>query len=404
MNADRRQTRRHLREIADGLRRASRAVRIPYRDRLMYWCYYVGLAHRGKMVYSPTHDAQYEDGFWKRGYDKYRAKIDARLDRARVRAGIVDVPAFGDGELGTGDVEQLMRANIPFVIRGGAAALPVRNWSLEYLGKVAGDCEVPINEADDRPSADIDRPTKAHHYYAFRRGRLAEVLAAIENGGRMRATTAEDVMHHDNGRLRADLDLPWFERLSGWERSKQHWLRSRLMIGRIVGAQLLVQPPNAFTLWHAEPGDNFFVLARGRKTWTLADPYYTAAMRPRVKTTTNYHGSNIDLREPEHVLRQRGFLGYLNVPKVRVQLEPGDVLRVPHHWWHSVETQPGDYTVGVSIRIIGWPTLNSPGYTWLRMLDRQFHELAKAYERDGRIADRHISHPRNSRDAGRESA
>ena len=35
---------------------------------------------------------------------------------------------------------------------------------------MAGDCNVPINEAGDRPSADTTRPTKAHHYYDFRVG------------------------------------------------------------------------------------------------------------------------------------------------------------------------------------------------------------------------------------------
>lgn len=379
-------------------------MRIPLRERLAYWWYYVGLARRGRMVHSPTHDAHYQDGYWKRGYDRSCERINRRLERASQQPAFVDVPEFASGELTDDAVEQLMKAAIPFVLRGGAPPVPVERWSLDYLRAVAGDCDVPINAAPDRPSADVSRPTKAHHYYDFRTGKLAEVLTAIEHGGNLRATTAEDVMHHQGGRLRRELDLPYLERLSGWQKSQRHWLRRRMMIGRIVGAQLLVQPENAYSLWHAEPGDNFFVLARGGKTWTLADPYYTAALRPRVKSTTNYHGSNIDLREPDDVLRQRGYGGYLNVPKVRVRLAAGDLLRVPHHWWHSVETHPGSPTVAVSVRIAGWPTRNSPGLTLLRMLDRQFHELAKAYARDGRIADRHIGYPRQSRTAGRDRA
>jgi hypothetical protein len=91
---------------------------------------------------------------------------------------------------------------------------------------VAGTCEVPINEAADRPAEDISRPTKAHHYYDFRTGTLAEVVDSIRKGGNMRLTTAEDVMHHDNGRLRGDLDIPYWERVTGWEQNQHHWLRS----------------------------------------------------------------------------------------------------------------------------------------------------------------------------------
>lgn len=390
-----------IRDLAVRFHRASTAVRIPFRDRLRYWVGYVGLARRGQMVFSASRDAQYVDGFWRRRYERACARINDRLGRAQPAA-TVDVPCFLPGELQRADLALLMRMQVPFLIRDGARGLGVAKWSLDYLEQVAGDCQVPVNEAGDRPSADASLPTKAHHYYDFHTGTLAEVVAAIRRGGNARTTTAEDVMHHAGARLRQDLDIAFFERLSGWDRNRHHWLRSRLQVGRIVGAQLLVQPENAFTLWHAEPGDNFFVLARGHKTWTLAHPFYTAALQPRVKSTTNYHGSNIDIREPDDVLRQRGFAGYLGMPKVRAELQPGDILRVPNHWWHTVVTRPGGYTVGVSVRAIGSFNLVCPGYTFLRLRDRQFHELARAFARDGRIHDGVIGYPRKSRAVTRE--
>lgn len=382
-------------------RRDCCAVRIPLRDRLRYWFYYLGLARRGVMLHSPTHDAVYADGFWKRGYDKYLAKINRRLEQAAPRT--VAVPSFQHGELELDDLRALMRHNIPFVVRGGAAALPMHAWTLEYLEQVAGDCAVPINEAPDRPSADHSRPTKAHHYYDFRTGTLAEVVASIRRGGQARITTAEDVMHHAGGRLRQDLDLPYWERVSGWVDHQRHWLRSRLLVGKIVGAQMLLQPQNAFTLWHAEPGDNFFVLGKGVKDWTMAHPYYTAALRPRVKTTTNYAGSNIDVREGAEVQRQRGFAGYLGIPKVLVTMQPGDMLRVPNYWWHTVVTHPGHYTVAATIRSNSPPNLTGFGYVILRLLDRQFHELAKSFAKEGRIHDRHVGFPRKPRAADEKS-
>lgn len=382
---------------ASEFRRASTAVRVPYRQRLLYWIYYIALAHRGTPVYSATRDAQYADGFYRRRYDRTCEKINRRLERAGPRSGFLEIPSFGHGELEPAEVQRLLRLNVPFVIRDGARDLPAADWSLEYLERVAGSCQVPINDAPDRPEEDRSRPTKAHRYYRFHTGTLSQVVASIRSGGNMRIGVAEDVMHHDGGRLRRDLDIPYWERMSGWEQNQHHWFRSRLFVGKVASAQLILQPPGAFTLWHAEPGDNFFVLVRGEKTWTLAHPYYTAAMRPRVKPTTNYSGSNIDVREPDEVQRQRGFAGYLGVPRARVDLRAGDVLRVPNHWWHTAETHPDHYAIAASIRSEPHPNLVGPGYVALRMLDRQYHAMVKAFQEHGRITDRHIGYPRRSR-------
>jgi len=404
MNADRKVATRRIKDLAARFNRASKAVRIPYRHRLMYWISYIRLARRGVMVHSATRDAQYEDGAHKRRYDRYCKKINRGLCRVQAPSGPVEMPSFEHGELEIEDLQLLMRLNVPFVIRNGAQALPVKNWSLDYIDEVAGTCQVPINEAGDSPATDLTRPTKAHRYYEFRTGTVGEVVASIKNGGNMRISTAEDVMHHDNGRLRKDLDLPYWEQVSGWVRNQHHWWRSRLLVGKVVGAQLMMQPPNAFTLWHAEPGDNFFVLAKGEKTWTLAHPYYTAAMRPRVKRTTNYHGSNIDVRESDDVQIQRGFAGYLNIPKVRLTMKSGDVLRVPNNWWHTVVTHPGHYTLAATIRANGMLNMLGPGYAILRWIDPQYLAIAKSFAKDDRIYDTHIGYPRRPREAAEEQA
>ena len=377
-------------------------MRIPGLDRLRYWLRFIALAHRGKPTYSATHDAVYEDGRPARGYARALERINRRLEVLPRQAEPVQIPVFPADELGPADLALLTRLRIPYVLRGAGRHLPAMHWTLEQLEEGWGECVGPINQASDEPSEDLDRPTKAHHYYDFRMGTLAEVAASIRTGGKARFVVAEDIMHVDGGRLRQDLDLEHWESISGWDRNQHHWLRSRLYLGKLFSAQLLMQPEDAFSLWHTEAGDNFFVLTRGRKRWTLAHPYYSAAMRPRVKKTTNYTGSNIDLREPDEVLERRGFRSYLSIPKVQAEVEAGDMLRIPSFWWHTVETLPGSYTLASSLRIESGPSLVAPGLLAMRLLDKQTHAMMKAYEQEGRISDALIGQPRKSRSVAPE--
>ncbi len=386
-----------VRQIAKEFDRASRAVRIPFRHRFLYWLFHFGLAHFGKPVYSPTLDSQYEDGFFRRGYEKYRLKINQRLEQLPPRTSPLEIPCFDKQELSQEDLACLHKLRIPFVLRGAAKGLAMMQWDLDYFDRIAGDCEVPVNAAKDKPSGDLSLPTKSHHYYDFHRGTVKEVTDSIRAGGDLRFTVAEDVMHRDNDRLLKDVDVAYWETLTGWDRNKQHWLRSKLFVGKVVSALLLVQPDHAYTLWHTEPGDAFFVLTKGAKTWTMAHPLYTAPMLPRVKKTTNYTGANIDSRESDAVLEQRGFRAFLRIPKVAIRMEAGDVLRVPHQWWHTVETHPGDHTIAVSLRVEPGPTLVGAGYLLLGLFDRQARAVFQAYRKEGRISDQLIGQPRKSR-------
>ena len=247
MASESKQVTRRMKARAKSFARACVSVRIPFRYRLFYWLAYLKLAKHGKQVYSETEDAKYEDSPLKRRYDHWCEKINQRLVRRGQESVSVEVPAFDHGELSLVDLRWLMAQHVPFVIRDGARNLPIKHWTLDYFDEVAGDCEVPINEAKDEPSPDTGRPTKAHHYYDFRRGKLREVVQSIRNGGKMRISTAEDVMHYDNGRLRQDIGIDYWEEISGWTDNQRRWLHSRMFVGKVAGAQLLMQPEGAFT-------------------------------------------------------------------------------------------------------------------------------------------------------------
>lgn len=393
-----------VRKVVADFDQASRSVRIPLRLRVMYWLYYIALAHRGKSVYSSTMDAQYEPGFLLRGYQKYCGLINRRFEQLPAQAKPIEVPAFRSDQLAEGDMAFLIKSRIPFVLRGAAKDSAMGRWDLDYLDRVAGDCEVPVNAALDKPSEDYSLPTKSHHYYDFHMGKVREVTDSIRAGGNLRLTVAEDIMHEGGDRLLNDVDVPFWETLTGWDKNQSHWLRSKLFVGKVFSTLLLVQPQDSYSLWHTEPGDAFFALSKGSKTWTMAHPLYTAPMLPRIKKTTNYTGSNIDSRESNSVLKQRGFGAYLAVPKVAIRIEAGDMLRVPNLWWHTVETHPGDYTVAVTMRIEPGPNLVAPGFLCMGLLDKQAKAVARAYLKHGRISDNLIGQPRKSRSANESPA
>jgi len=366
-------------------------------DNFFYWFYYIVLAHYGRSVFSPSKDTVYEKSFAKSGYDKYCEKINKKLVlHGKPKKG--NVPIFELEEL-TPDVSDfLMRAQIPFVIRNGAQGLGILDWNLDLLNDIAGDCDVPINEAKNQPSADHTKPSKAGLYYSFRRGKLSEVIKIIKKGNSMASVSAaENVLYHADSRLREDIGIKRWENISGWNNLLAWGIKKKLWIGKIVTAQMLVQPGGAFTLWHMESGENFFVLSKGRKNWELVHPKYTAAMRPRVKMNTNYIGSNIDFRESDEIQAKRGFNGYVNIPKLSVDLEPGDVLRVPNYWWHTASTENHHHAIAATVRGISNANLISPGCMLLSYLDPQLKPLIKSLQTEGRIYDHHIGHPRKSR-------
>jgi hypothetical protein len=63
-------------------------------------------------------------------------------------------------------------------------------------------------------------------------------------------------------------------------------------------------------------------------------------------------------------------------------------------------TDPGDYTVAASIRVKSSINMTGLGYTILRLFDRQYHEMVRAYKIEGRLRDRDIGYPRRSRSMG----
>lgn len=383
---------KQLQQIAKDFNAQIHAIQIPFRLRFMYWCYYVLLAHKGKLLESKEQDALYADGKFKRGYDKYHNKIKDYLNRNYPRMeNYLDIPTFQSGELSNEEVQVLMELRIPFIIKGGVAHLKMMDWDLDFFADNFGDCELPVNTAPDKPNAEAGKANRATNYYDFKISTVGELVNSIKQGGNLRSIAVEDVMHQQEGRLIKDLDIAMFERMTGWVKHQHQRFRGKMLAGKIVSKQLFLQPKYAYTIWHCEPGDNFFLLQSGHKRWTLAHPYHSAAFNPRVKTNTTYHGSSIDVREDNASQDLRGNEAYTRIPKLQVTVEAGDILRLPNYWWHTVETFADHHAIAVTLRAACLPNMASGGYLAMRILDKDYHEMSRRIRGGGRVTDRDIN-------------
>ncbi len=383
---------KELTQIADDFHQQFFSVKIPFSMRFMYWSYYVLLAHKGTLIESSEKDAQYQDGRLKRGYDKYHQKIVDHLNQNYPRQEtFIDIPTFNADEISDEEVQLLMDLRIPFVLKGGANKLKMMDWDLDFFSENFGDCPLPINTAPDKPNDDTKKSNRATNYYDFKLGTVGELVKSIKEGGNLRSIAVEDVMHQQDGRLIEDLDIPMMERKSGWIKNQFSRIKSKLMVGKIASKQLFLQPKYAYTIWHCEPGDNFFLLQSGKKQWTMAHPYHTAAFNPRVKSNTTYHGCSIDVREDQATQDSRDNEAYTRVPKLQFNAQPGDILRLPNYWWHTVETFSDDYSIAVTLRAACVPNLVSGGYLAMRLLDKDYHEMVKRIKNGGRVTDKDIN-------------
>ena len=123
----------------------------------------------------------------------------------------------------------------------------------------------------------------------------------------------------------------------------------------------------------------------------MSHPYHTAAFNPRVKTNTTYHGCSIDVREDEATQDKRGNQAYTRVPKLQVTVEPGDIIRLPNFWWHTVETEAEQYSIAVTLRAACLPNRVSVGYHMMRMFDEDYYELVERFQNGGRLTDKDVN-------------
>ncbi|VDL91586.1 unnamed protein product [Schistocephalus solidus] len=104
-------------------------------------------------------------------------------------------------------------------------------------------------------------------------------------------------------------------------------------------------------------GVNFVLQVLGQKRWILFPPSDTQFMYPtRIPLEESTVFSEVNFQQVDFI----NFPLVLNTSPTVVVLQPGDVLFVPRHWWHFVESIEGDGSVTCAVNLwLDQPSLDN---------------------------------------------
>lgn len=100
-------------------------------------------------------------------------------------------------------------------------------------------------------------------------------------------------------------------------------------------AQLFIGGLGTGAVFHCANELNCFLNIYGKKQWNFVHPKYSAAMYSTNFNLGIFVGSLVKHNAPKGFLEAEQPL-YNRIPKLRITLEPGDMLINPPWWWHAV--------------------------------------------------------------------
>lgn len=156
----------------------------------------------------------------------------------------------------------------------------------------------------------------------FETARIADYLAGIEQEGTVEAPVGGKKSYLSMFRifeefphLKDDVDFHLIEKMSLWQ-TYFAW----------------IGPAGTLTGYHIDWIDNILTQIRGRKRVWLVSPEQSANMYPSRKYD---YRSTLSEIEP-NTWDPRTHARFSEVTPIEVTLEPGQMLFIPHGWWHRV--------------------------------------------------------------------
>lgn len=230
----------------------------------------------------------------------------------------------------------------PRLLRGLAADWPALiRWTPAYLAELTGEREVEVVVGE--------RETREGEY---RTVPLAEMFRrqATEPAGDPALYLKEFDLLAELPALAADVDLARLGRPA-----HQSWHHG------------WISHAGARTGYHYDLLDNVLTQVRGRKRVVCVSPDYTHAMYVSDKFDLYAVLSEVDGFAPD--LERHPRFAEARAAEQVFDLEPGDALYIPRHWWHRAES------LSASISLAGfmgsrWDTLRLAPYGLLQWLHR----------------------------------
>ena len=259
----------------------------------------------------------------------FNTRMESRL--AEAVSPLSDEEDFGEietyepGELSAQDIADLYATNIrPIVIRGFAAEHPcVKLWTPEYFRDNYGDFPLWYSSTEN----------------------------LVEEDG----TILKDYVDHV---LSGDISRAYLENLSDIFNTypELHEQIGLNKIGQQVEgfatyhkiSQLFIGGLGTGAVFHCANELNCFLNIYGKKQWTFVHPKYSLAMYSSNFNKGIFVGSRVKHNAPKRFLEANLPL-YNRIPKLRITLEPGDLLLNPPWWWHAINNV-SPVTIAVATR------------------------------------------------------
>lgn len=225
---------------------------------------------------------------------------------------IEPIETYAAGEIDHHDLKAIFKDKVrPLVIKGYAKDHAcVQQWTPEYFKQHYGDFKVFYTSTENLVNDDGTR--------------LADFIDGVLAGNKSRAyiENLSDIFN----------TFPELHRQAGLDRVRD-FLGDFASYHRI--AQLFIGGPGTGAVFHCANELNCFLNIYGQKQWTFVHPKYSAAMYSTNFNKGFFVGSFVKHNAP------RGFLEaeyplYNRIPKLRITLDPGDMLVNPPWWWHAV--------------------------------------------------------------------
>lgn len=238
-------------------------------------------------------------------------------------------------------IHGLAAINTPVVVRCAASAWPCMAWSPAYFqepGNPAGGCNARALFHDGTVSGSRE-PTGDSVVWENQCRRETTTLAHFSHwlDNRQLSTARWGYISYQRIRLFADTAPAIL--------AMMRWGDLGVLEEHSQEAVFWYGSTGAHTQCHYDTyGTNVIVQVHGRKRWCLFSPNQTTCLYPtRVPYEESSVFSRVDVHQPDY---ERHPL-FAQADCWEVILQPGDVLHVPRHWWHDVESLETSISVNV---------------------------------------------------------